>query len=122
MSLLLCDRPVALLTLYRPSPPSRDGAAGRRWPRAPPSVQKGRLLEGAVDDRRRIELQPLVEDRRVDAAEVHIRVQIALNQVLRLARGHLAVVPALDLLAEHKGDAAGAVIGARAVVADAAAE
>src|SRR5437868_11625792 len=49
----------------------------------------------------------LFRSRRVDAAEVHVRVQIALNQMFRLERGHLAVMSALDLLAEHEGHAAG---------------
>src|SRR5579864_2883017 len=84
-------------------------------------VQEGRLLERAVDDRGWVQLQPFVEDRRVDAAEVHIRVEVALNQMLWLHGRHLAVMAAFDLLAKHEGDAAGAVIGARAIVADATA-
>src|SRR5689334_9433533 len=100
----------------------------KRWPArrtrsaSLPSVQESRLLESAVDDRRRVQTQPLIEDRRIDAAEIHVRVQIALNQMLGLHRRHLAIMPALDLLAEHKGDSASAVIGARAVVVDATAE
>src|SRR5271170_4816987 len=42
--------------------------------------------------------------------------------MLGLQRRHFAVMSALDLLAEHKGYAAGAVVGPRAVVADATAE
>ena len=64
----------------------------------------------------------LLEDRRIDAAEIHVRVQVALDQMLRFQRRHLAVMPAFDLLAEREGDTAGAVIRARAIVMDAAAE
>src|SRR6516165_6426848 len=85
-------------------------------------IHEGGLLKGAVDDRRRIEFEPFVKDRRIDAAEVHVRVEVALNQVLRLQGRHLAVMTALDLLAEHKGDTAGTMVGSRTVVADAAAE
>src|SRR5208283_488654 len=112
-----------LLTLYCQLPLLPEVlASGRRQLTALPSVQEGWLLKGAIDDRRRIELQPLVEDRRVDAAEVHVRVEVALNQMLGLQRRHFTVMATLDLLAEHKGDAAGAMIGSRAVVANATAE
>src|SRR6267142_7084799 len=81
-------------------------------------VKEGRLFERAVDDRGWVELQPFVEDRRVDAAEIHVRVEVALNQIRWLHGRHLAVMAAFDLLAEHEGDAAGAVIGAGTIVAD----
>src|SRR6516165_570212 len=77
------------------------------------------LLVGAVHDRDRIELEPLVENGRVDAAEVHVGVEIALHELARLERRHLAVMPALHPLAEHEGGARRAVIGSRAVVANA---
>src|SRR5438445_9778642 len=111
------------LSPHRTSSPAARGAGGRAVTGRPSSlVEEGRLLEGAVDDRCWVQLQPLVEDRRVDAAEVHIRVEVALNQVFRLQGRHLAVMAALDLLAEHESDATGAVIGYAAVVADAAPE
>src|SRR5262245_4568191 len=85
-------------------------------------VQEGRLLELATGDRFRIQLQPLVQNRRVDAAEVRARVQVALNQLLRLEGGVFAVVTAFDTVAEDEGRPGGAVVRPRAVVVDAAAE
>src|SRR6266566_7297272 len=99
--------------LLRSSSPQSALRGGRRRPTTLRLIQEGRLLKGAVNDRRRIELQPFVQDRRVDAAEVHVRVEVALNQMLGLQGRHLSVMTALDLLAKHKGDTAGAVIGAR---------
>src|ERR1700757_1926464 len=112
-----------LLTLYRQLPLLPEVLTSeRRQLTALPSVQEGWLLKGAIDDRRRIELQPLVENRRVDAAEVHVRVKVALNQLGGFQRRHFAIMAALDLLAEHEGTPAGAVIGPGAIVADAAPE
>src|SRR6266481_8972076 len=98
---LLLRRPSLLPSAFA------GGKEGGDWKPCQRLFQERRLLKGAVDDRRRIELQPFVEDRRVDAAEVHVRVEVALNQMLGLQGRHLAVIAALDLLAEHKGDAAG---------------
>src|SRR5207244_10127152 len=109
-------------TLLRCPSPHSARRGGGRTPTTLRLIQEGRLLIGAVNDRRRIELQPFVEDRRVDAAEVHVRVHIALNQMLGLQGRHLPVMTALDLLAEHEGDTAGALVGAGAVVADATAD
>src|SRR5262245_48962858 len=87
-----------------------------------PLVQEGRLLEAAAGDRFGIQLQPLLENRRVDAAEVGARVQVALNELLRLEGGVLAVVTTFDLVAEDEGRPGGAVVRPRAVVVDAAAK
>src|SRR5689334_4148935 len=111
-----------------PAPTSLARGAGQKRqaqetrPAFRPSVQKGRLLERAVDNRCWVQAQPLVEDRRVDAAEVHVGVEVALDQVLSLKGWHLTVMSALDLLAEHKGDPTGAVVSTRAVVLNATAE
>src|SRR6266403_1004910 len=61
-------------------------------------VQEGRLLEPATGGRFVIKLQPLLENRRVDAAEVRTRVQVALNQLFRLEGGIFAVVTAFDVV------------------------
>src|SRR5215470_9513697 len=87
-----------------------------------PLVQEGRLLEAATGDRFGIQLQPLLENRRVDAAKVSARVQVTLNQLLRLEGGVLAVVTTLDLLAEDEGRPGCAMVRPRAVVVHAAAE
>src|SRR5438046_10271621 len=87
-----------------------------------PLVQEGRLLEPATGDRFGIQLQPLLENRRVDAAEVRTRVQVALNQLLRLEGGILAVVTAFDLLTEDEGWPRRTVVRPRAVVVHAAPE
>src|SRR5215470_14374993 len=87
-----------------------------------PLVQEGRLLEAATGDRFGIQLQPLLENRRVDAAKVSARVQVTLNQLLRLEGGVLPVVTTFDRLAEDEGRPRGAVVRPRAVVVDAAAE
>src|SRR5262249_36508553 len=101
-----------LLTLYHQLPLLPEVlTSGRRQLTALPSVQEGWLLKGTVDDRCRIELQPLVENRRVDAAEVHIRVEIALDQLRGVQCCPFAVMAALVLLSEYICDAAVAVIG-----------
>src|SRR5215510_3678135 len=87
-----------------------------------PLVQEGRLLEAATGDRFGIQLQPLLENRRIDAAEVGAWVQVTLHQLLRLERGVLAEVATFDLVAEDEGRPGGAVVRPRAVVVDAAAE
>src|SRR2546427_2781581 len=100
------------------SPPRKEG----RDLAILPLVQEGRLLEGSVHDLSRIQLQPLVQNRRVDTAEVHAGVQVALNQVFGLEGGVLTIVTTLDPLTEHEGRPRGAVIRPRAVVVNSAAE
>src|ERR1700680_2200504 len=100
---------VLLAAHPQPTPPSPGSTRGRQARRTTePLVQEGRLLKGAVDDRGRVQFEPLVQDRRVDATEVHVRVHITLNEMFRFEGRHLAVVPTLNLFAEHEGDAAGA--------------
>src|SRR5262249_11552699 len=96
--------------------------SGRRQLTALPSVQEGWLLKGTVDDRCWIELQPLVEDRRVDAAEVHVRVEVALDEFGGIHRPHPAIGAPLAFPPEKKPHPAGAVISSRAVIADATAK
>ena len=85
-------------------------------------VQEGRLLEGAADDRLRIQLQPFLEDRRVDATEVHVRVQVALHQVFRFEGGIFAVMATFHLLTKDKDWPGCAVIGPGAIVVHAPTE
>src|SRR6266478_1406584 len=85
-------------------------------------VQEGRLLEPATGDRFGIQLQPLLENRRVNAAEVRARVQVALNQLLGLEGGIFAEVTPFDLVTEDESGPRRTVVGPRAVVVDAAAE
>ena len=67
-------------------------------------------------------MHPFLEDGRVDAAEVHVRIEIALDELGIIERWHLAVMTTLDLVAEDEGHAGGAMIGAGAVVTHAPAE
>src|SRR5215831_15427190 len=85
-------------------------------------VQEGRLLEPATRDRFGIQLQPLLENRRVDAAEVRARVQIALNQLFRFERWILTVVTTFDLVTNDEGWSGCTVVRPRPVVVDAPAE
>src|SRR5688572_6016507 len=85
-------------------------------------IQEPGLLVRAIHDRHRIEVHPPVENRRVDAAEIHVRVEITLHELARLERWHVTVVSALDFLAKHECHASGAVVSAGAVVAHTAAE
>src|SRR6266404_2065465 len=64
-----------------------------------------RAFEEAQADRSAWFSRYFVRDRRVDAAEVHVRVEIALNQMLGLQPGHLAGMAVLDLLTEPEGGA-----------------
>ena len=66
--------------------------------------------------------QPLLDDGGVEPAEVVVGLKVALGQVLGPQGRISAVMAALDLVADHEGRAAGAVVGAGAVVLDAAAE
>src|SRR5262245_64996867 len=67
-------------------------------------------------------MHPPVQNCRVDAAEVHVRVEITLHEPARLERWHLAVVSALDLFAEHERSPGGAMIRSGTVIAHTAAE
>src|SRR5881394_1287393 len=97
--------------------PNQSDAVGPRH-----LVQEPRLLVLAIHDRHRIEMHPPVQNGRVDAAEVHVRVEIALHELARIERRHVAVVSALHLLAELERHAGGAVVSAGTVVAHTAAE
>ena len=67
--------------------------------------------------------EPLLEHGAVDGAEVDRVAQVlAVEPVVRGERGVLGVEAALDVLAEDEGSAPGAVVGAAAVVPDAAPE
>src|SRR4051794_10998594 len=81
------------------------------------------LLVGAADDRLRVNLQPLGEHRAVHAAEVDGVAQVfAVEPLRRLERWVLGVQPALHVVADDERTAAGAVVGAAAVVFDPPAE
>ena len=80
------------------------------------------MLVLAIHDRHRIEMHPPVQNCRIDAAEVHVRVEITLNELARVERWHFTVVSALDLLAKHERNAGGAMIRSGTVVAHATAE
>src|SRR5262245_61231486 len=86
------------------------GQGEGRKPRTVRLVQEGRLLEGTTDDRLGIKLQPLVQDRRIDATEIHVWVQIALHQVFRLKGGVFAKVAAVNLLSQDKDRPSSTVI------------
>src|SRR4030095_8919498 len=77
-----------------------------------PLVQEGELLKSAPDDRFRTHLQPFLQKRRVDTAELHAGIQVALSQVFGVEGGILAVVTAFDLVTEHEGGPRGSVIRA----------
>src|SRR5262245_37392393 len=85
-------------------------------------VQESGLLVRAIHDRHRIQMHPLVENCRVDAAEVHVRVKITLHELAGIERWHLTVVSTLDLVAKHKRDTGGTMIRSGSVIAHAAAE
>src|SRR3989441_13301393 len=85
-------------------------------------VQEGRLLEPATGNRFGVQLQPLLQNRRIDATEVRARVQVALNQLFRLEGGILPVVTTFDLVTEDEGWPGCTVVRPRAVVVDAAPE
>ena len=67
-----------------------------------------------LDDLKKMRLTDPLGSR--DTAEVHVRVEIPLNQMLGIRPGHLAVMATLDLLTEREGNAT----STGAVVADAA--
>src|SRR5439155_17144492 len=85
-------------------------------------VQEGRLLEPATGDRFGIQLQPLLENRRVDAAEVRTPVQVALNELLGLEGGIFAVVAPVDLVTKDESGAGRTMVRPRAVVVHASPE
>ena len=77
----------------------------------------------AADDFGGIEAHPLLQYRSVDAAEVdgvlHV---LAVDPAGRVERRILGVQAAFDAVADDEGAAAGAMVGAAGIVADAAAE
>src|SRR5712691_1394765 len=75
-------------------------------------LDTGELLELAVDNRRGLQAQPLLQERRIGATEVVVEVQIALQLMLNLQARILAVHPALHRTADDKGRAARAVVSA----------
>src|SRR5215510_4295529 len=104
MSLAPCCTPIAQIA---PSPiaegsltPSHSDALG-----VLELVQESWLLVFAIHDWHGIEMHPPVQNCRVDAPEIHVRVEITLHQFARIERWHVAVVSALDLLAKHKSNA-----------------
>src|SRR2546421_8192826 len=84
-----------------------------------PMFDTGELLKLPIDNRRGLQAQPLLQESRIRATEVVVEVEIALQLILNLERRILAVHPTLHRVANDKGHAAGAVVCARPVVADA---
>src|SRR5262245_47967374 len=125
MSLAPCSTPIMpwhYITPVMPWPSAAGSLNPCQRPGRRELVQECWLLILAVDDLHRIEMHPLVQNGRVDAPEVHVRVEITLHQLACVERRHVTVVSALDLVAEHEGDAGGTMIGSRTVVAHATAE
>src|SRR4029450_3944367 len=86
------------------------------------SLAEIKLFEGAPQNRLGVQAHPLLQQRRVGAAEVIVPLEIAFVQLLRLQGRILPIQATLDRIADHKGPAARAVVCARTVLLHAAAE
>src|SRR5437870_4681068 len=95
-----------------PSPVKGEGSGGGHA-----ILEKTRFLKRALDDGFGVDVQPVLQDGAVQAAEIQSGRQVPLRQVFRFAGWILAVLPTLHRVAQHKGRAARAVVGARAVIA-----
>src|SRR5215475_2920231 len=78
--------------------------------------EEGKLLKAAANDRFSVQTQPLLQQRGIGATEVVVIVQVAFEQLLRCQGWVFPIQPALNRIADDKGDAAGAVVGPRTVV------
>src|SRR5713101_2247367 len=81
-----------------------------------PLREEGKLLKAATNGGFGVQTQPLLQQRSIGATEVVVVVQVAFEQLLRRQGGVFPVQPALDRIADDKGDAARAVVGPRTVV------
>ena len=80
-------------------------------------VQEAQRLEGSTDQGLGVQAQPLLQDRGVDAAEIHVVQQVAaVLQVPLLQRRVLPVEAALHGVAYDPAGPAGAVVRPTAVV------
>src|SRR5258706_15956384 len=100
----------------------RDGGDSQPPIPGSPLLEVRELFKRPTDERLGIQPQPVLHNRTIQAPEVMVGDDVALLQILGLHGGELTVLPALDPLAQDKGHPTGTVIGARAVVAGAAAK
>src|SRR5262249_36260764 len=76
------------------------------------SLDEVKLLEGAPQNGLGVQAHPLLQQRRVGAAEGVVPLQVAVVQLLRLQGRILAVQATFDRIADHKSHAARAVVRA----------
>src|SRR5215475_9399349 len=87
-----------------------------------PLLEICELFKRPTDDRLGVQPHPVLQNGAIQAPEVMVGDDVALLQILGLHGGELAVLPALDRLAQNKGHSTGTVVCARAVVTRAAAK
>src|SRR5207244_114393 len=87
-----------------------------------PLLEVGELCKRPADERLGIQPHPVLQNRAIQAPEVMVGDDVALLEIFGLHGGELAVLPALNALAQDKGHPTRTVVGARAVVTRAAAE
>src|SRR5215467_11356289 len=85
-------------------------------------LDKVELLELAIDDGCSVQTQPAVQDGGIGAAKVIIGPEVTIQLVFCLQRGILGVHAALHRSADDESHTASAVVGAGAIVPDAAAK
>src|SRR5262245_35956012 len=86
------------------------------------SLDEVKLLEGAPQNGLGVQAHPLLQQRRVGAAEVVVPLQVAFVQLLWRQGRILAVQTTFHRIADHKGHATRAVVRSGAVLLHAAAE
>src|SRR5262245_29355615 len=74
------------------------------------SLDEVKLLEGTPQNSLGVQAHPLLQQRRVGAAEVVVPLEIAFVQLLRLQGRILPIQATVDRIADHKGHAARAVV------------
>src|SRR5215475_3297553 len=74
------------------------------------SLDEIKLLEGAPQNSLGVQAHPLLQQRRVGAAEVVVPLEIAFVQLLRLQGRILPIQATFDRITDHKGHAARAVV------------
>src|SRR5215471_16352910 len=74
------------------------------------SLDEVKLLEGAPQNSLGVQAHPLLQQRRVGAAEVVVPLEIAFIQLLRLQGRILSIQATFDRIADYKGHAARAVV------------
>src|SRR5215468_4897665 len=87
-----------------------------------PLLEICELFKRPTDDRLGVQPHPVLQNGAIQAPKVMVGDDVALFQILGLHGGELAVLPALDRLAQDKSYPTGTVVGARAVVTRAAAK